>query len=102
MAAACRSVCDEHDFHVCLSGLGGAFHYAPKVTFQVPEIGRIYYAGTLRADLSRSRRDQFRGEPGTMSFSVHDDYVSELQNFCAVTGIDPNQVEKRLMAQHAG
>ena len=51
---------------------GGATQLVPKVAFAVPEKGRIYYVGTLRATYEMKR--DFLGKPrGPVYFAVLDE-----------------------------
>jgi hypothetical protein len=75
----------------------GNYFIVPKVAFQIPAAGQIYYVGTLRADATTDRG--FLGVSGATDFSIIDNYRSEARNFQTLVGAPPSQVTKRLMKQ---
>jgi hypothetical protein len=78
----------------------GNYFFVPKVAFRIPEAGKIYYVGTLRADF-KSKRDLIGGLSGMASIKV----LNELDEFPASTlqsmGAERGQLEMALMV-HEG
>ena len=75
----------------------GNYFMVPKVAFRVPEKGRVYYVGTLRADFS-SERDLIGGLSGRVRVTIEDHGRRDRAAILQHPGI-ANDFEKSLMVQ---
>lgn len=78
----------------------GNYFMVPKVAFRVPETGKIYYVGTLRADFA-SKRDIIGGLSGLVKVSVEDRSQRGGTALAEGLGMPPKEVQTSLMVHDA-
>jgi hypothetical protein len=74
----------------------GNYFMVPKVAFRVPDKGKIYYIGTLRADFAY-KRDLIGGLSGQVKVTIEDQGQRDNAAIAETLGIMPKDVEKSLM-----
>lgn len=74
----------------------GNYLFVPKVAFRVPENGKIYYAGTLKAEFD-PKRDIIGGLSGKVRFSTWDTGDTDLIAFQNRFNMNSGEIEKSLM-----
>ena len=74
----------------------GSYFIVPKVAFDVPRSGKVYYIGTLRCEF-KPKRDLIGGLYGGVKFSILDEDGINFSNFQERFGITSKEIEKSLM-----
>lgn len=74
----------------------GNYFVVPKVAFNVPENGKVYYVGTLIAEFI-PKRDFIGGLSGKVKFTVVDEENNYYLDFAKKFNINSNDINKSLM-----
>lgn len=74
----------------------GNYLFVPKVAFTVPENGKTYYLGTLKAEFS-PKRDVIGGLSGSVRFSTFDSGETEIAAFQEHFAVKHEKIVKSLM-----
>ena len=74
----------------------GMYYFVPKVGFRIPEKGKTYYIGTLRADFS-PKRDFIGGLSGQAKISIENDREDTYEVIEEHLRIPENDIENSLM-----
>lgn len=74
----------------------GSYFIVPKVAFNVPKKGQVYYLGTLKSE-SKTKRDLIGGLSGRTKFTVQDNYNQDVRNFKKKFGTSSKKIKKSLM-----
>lgn len=74
----------------------GSYFIVPKIAFNVPEKGKVYYIGTLKGD-SITKRDLIGGLSSVTKFTVQDNYNQDVRNFKKKFSTSSKKIKKSLM-----
>ena len=74
----------------------GNYFVVPKVAFNVPENGKVFYVGTLKAEFT-PKRDLIGGLSGEVKFSILDEESKDYSDFKNKFNINSDEVNKSLM-----
>ncbi len=74
----------------------GSYFIVPKVAFNVPKKGQVYYLGTLKSE-SQTKRDLIGGLSGRTKFTVQDNYNQDVRSFKKKFGTSSKKIKKSLM-----
>ena len=74
----------------------GNYFVIPKVAFDVPENGKIFYVGTLKAEFA-PKRDLIGGLSGEVKFSIHDEEGKDYSHFENTFNINSKDFDKSIM-----
>jgi len=79
----------------------GNYFIVPQVAFRVPDKGKIYYIGTLKADFA-SKRDFIGGLSGHVKVMIEDQDKGDYAAVAKKLDIMPKHIEKSLMVHEQG
>jgi hypothetical protein len=79
----------------------GNYFVVPKVAFHVPDRGKIYYIGTMRADFA-AERDIIGGLSGDVAVVIEDEARGSYDDVAPRFGVEPGDVEASLMVHVEG
>ena len=74
----------------------GSYFIVPKVAFNVPKKGKVYYIGTLKGE-SQTKRDLIGGLYGRTKFTVQDNYYKDVRNFKKKFSTSSKKIKKSIM-----
>ena len=74
----------------------GSYFIVPKIAFNVPKKGQIYYIGSLNGN-SQTKRDLIGGLSGRTKFTVLDNYNSDVRNFKKKFNTSSKKIKKSIM-----
>ena len=74
----------------------GSYFIVPKIAFNIPKKGQIYYIGSLKGD-SQTKRDLIGGLSGRTKFTVLDNYNSDVRNFKKKFNVSSKKIKKSIM-----
>lgn len=74
----------------------GSYFIVPKVAFNVPKKGKVYYIGTLKGE-SQTKRDLIGGLSGSTKFTIEDKYNQDSRNFKRKFGASSKKIKKSIM-----
>ena len=79
----------------------GNYFMVPQVAFRVPDKGKIYYIGTLKADFA-SKRDFIGGLSGQVKIVIKDQEEVDYAAVAKKLDLMPNNIDKSLMIHEQG
>jgi len=79
----------------------GNYFMVPQVAFRVPDKGKIYYIGTLKADFA-SKRDLIGGLSGRVKVMIEDQGEGGYPAIAEKLDMMPKNIEKSLMVHEQG
>ena len=74
----------------------GSYFIVPKVVFNVPEKGKVYYIGTLKGE-SRTKRNLMGDLSSVTKFTVQDKFNQDARNFKRKFSTSSKKIKKSLM-----
>lgn len=78
----------------------GNYFVVPKVAFSVPEEGKTFYIGALKAEFE-PKRDLIGGLSGKVKFTIQDESVQDIADFTENYSLPSNEINKNLMIHDA-